>query len=189
MRGRNHHVARILRETAQLLAVHGGPWKCSEPGHNWKMRQASYERAAYVIGSLMVPVEQIALDQKRLTGLPAIGKSMAEHVQEILTTGDLSLRAELLEAYPETILDLLEVRLLGPRRAGFLWRRYRAATLEDVEDLVRAGKLRGFVGIGEKSEANLLASIAAARKRIEDCRVLDFAAADGARETEQREAS
>src|SRR5580704_16934977 len=98
----NREVARVLRQTAQLLEIDGAMIG----------RFRSYEKAAQLIESLPESIEELAADRKNLTSLPGIGDSLADHIQEILETGDYSLRAKLLAKYPETILYLLELQSL-----------------------------------------------------------------------------
>ena len=51
-------------------------------------RFRSYERAAELLESLGEPIEEIAKDTAKLTELPGIGDRMADHIQEIIRTGD-----------------------------------------------------------------------------------------------------
>ena len=82
---------------------------------------------------------------------------MAEHIREILKTGDYSLRQKLLKKYPPTILEVLELQSLGAEESGVALQEYfRAATVADVEKLAREEKLRDLPGFGEKSEQNIL---------------------------------
>ena len=96
--------------------------------------------------------------------LPGIGDGMADHIQEILKTGDYSLRSKLLKKYPETILHLLDLQSLGPKKVAFLWKTFKAGTVEQVEKLAREGKLRDLAGFGEKSEENILKAIEVYKK-------------------------
>jgi len=150
----NREVARILRETAQLLEIDGAMIG----------RYRSYERAAELLGSLPESVEELAKDRAKLMELPGIGDGMADHIQEILKTGHYSLRTKLLKKYPETILHLLELQSLGPKKVAFLWKTFKAGTVEQVEKLAREGKLRDLAGFGEKSEENILKAIEVHKK-------------------------
>ena len=132
----NREIARILRETAELLQIDGAIIG----------RYRSYEKAAELIASLPESVEQLALDPKKLAELPGIGERLVEHIQEILKTGDYSLRKKLLKKYPQTILDLLAIHSLGPKKVGLLWRTFKAASVEQVEALAREGRLRDLPG-------------------------------------------
>src|ERR1700674_336771 len=119
----NREVARVLRETAQLLEIDGALIG----------RYRSYDRAAELISSLAESIEEVARDEKKLTDLPGIGDRMAEHIREILKTGDYALRKKLLKKYPATILDLLAIQSLGPKKVAFLWSNFKAGTVADVE--------------------------------------------------------
>ena len=145
----NREIARILRETAEHLEIDGAIIG----------RYRSYEKAAELIASIPESVEQLALEPARLKELPGVGDRLTEHIVEILKTGDYSLRAKLLKKYPRTILDLLNIQSLGPKKVAFLWRTFQAGTVEQVENLAREGKLRDLPGFGEKSETNILKAI------------------------------
>ena len=145
----NREVARVLRETAQLLEIDGAMIG----------RFRSYERAAQLLDTLPESIEELAADRERLMSLPGIGEGIADHIQEILKTGDYSLRKKLLKKYPETLLDLLTLQSLGPKKVALLWKTFKAGTVEQVEKLAREGKLRDLAGFGEKSEQNILKAV------------------------------
>jgi DNA polymerase (family 10) len=145
----NRDVARVLRETASLLEIDGAIIG----------RYRSYERAAELLDSLPESIAEIAATPERLEELPGIGERMAEHIQEILKTGDYALRKKLLKKYPPTILDLLTLQSLGAKKVALLWKNFKAGTVEKVEQLARDGKLRDLAGFGEKSEQNILKAV------------------------------
>ncbi len=142
----NREVARILRETAQLLEIDGAIIG----------RYRSYEKVAELLYSIHERIEDLAKDPKKLKELPGVGEGMAEHIREILATGDYSLRQKLLKKYPPTLLDLLHLQSLGPKKVAFLWSNFKVATVDGVAALAREGKLRDLPGFGEKSEQNIL---------------------------------
>jgi len=152
----NREVAHILRETAQLLEIDGAMYN----------RFRSYERAAELLEGLSEPIEEIARDTDKLTELPGIGDRMAEHIQEILRTGDYETRKKLLKKYPATILDLLKLQSLGPKKVAMLWKTFKVATVEAVEKLASEGKLRLLEGFGEKSEQNILKAAQTFKKAV-----------------------
>lgn len=145
----NREIARILHETAELLEIDGAIIG----------RYRSYEKAAELIYSLHERIEELAKDRKKLTELPGIGDNMAEHIDEILKTGDYGLRKNLLKKYPPTLLDVLSLQGLGPKKAAFLWKNFKAGTVEDVAKLAREQKLRDVPGFGEKTEENILRAV------------------------------
>src|SRR5436309_11949995 len=150
----NQQIARILRDTAQLLEIDGAIIG----------RYRSYEKAAELISGMHESIEELAKDPDKLEELPGIGERMAEHLQEILKTGDYSLRQKLLKKYPVTLLDILHLQSLGPKKVAFLWSNFQAATVADVEKLALEGKLRDVPGFGERSEQNILKAVEAFKR-------------------------
>src|SRR5579885_1060894 len=150
----NKQIAKILRETASLLQIDGAIIG----------RYRSYEKAAELIDSLPEPIEKLVETPEKLTELPGIGERLVEHLTEIVKTGDYSLRKKLLKKYPETILQLLDLQSLGPKKVAFLWSEFKAGSVEDVEKLAKAGKLRDLPGFGEKSEQNILKAVEVFKK-------------------------
>ena len=150
----NKQIAGILRETAQLLEIDGAIIG----------RYRSYEKAAELIDGLPESVEQLVQTPERLLELPGIGQGMVEHLTEIVKTGDYALRKKLLKKYPDTILELLNLQSLGPKKVAQLWKKFRAGTVADVEKLAKEGKLRDLEGFGEKSEQNILKAVEVFKK-------------------------
>ena len=150
----NKQIARILRDTAQLLEIDGAIIG----------RYRSYEKAAELIDSLPESIEQLVKEPEKLKELPGIGDRMVEHLEEIVKTGDYSLRKKLLKKYPATILDVLQLQSLGPKKVALLWKKFKAATVADVEKIAKEGKLRELDGFGEKSEQNILKAVEVFKK-------------------------
>src|SRR5215475_2514439 len=150
----NKQIAKILRDTASLLQIDGAIIG----------RYRSYEKAAELIESLTESVEQLVKTPEKLTELPGIGDRMVEHLAEIVKIGDYSLRKKLLKKYPETILQVLDLQSLGPKKAAFSWSEFKAGSVADVEKLAKEGKLRDLPGFGEKSEQNILKAVEVFKK-------------------------
>jgi DNA polymerase (family X) len=150
----NREVARILRETAQLLEIDGAIIG----------RYRSYEKVAELLYSMHERIEDLAKDQKKLKELPGIGENMAAHICEILETGDYALREKLLKKYPLILLEVLQLQSMGPKKVAFLYKKFGVCTVEGVEKLAKEGKLRELEGFGEKSEENILKATAMAKR-------------------------
>src|SRR5205807_7754471 len=114
--------------------------------------------------SMPESVEQMAAEEGKLEELPGIGDRMAEHIQEILKAGDYSLRKKLLKKYPATLLEVLTLQGLGPKKVAFLWSNFKAGTVADVERIAKEGRLRDLPGFGEKSEQNILKAVEVFKK-------------------------
>src|SRR5689334_14466755 len=105
----NKQIARILRDTAQLLEIDGAIIG----------RYRSYEKAAELIDSLPESVEQLVKEPEKLEELPGIGERMVEQLQEIGETGDYSLRKELLEKISGDDSGRAAIAIAGTEESGF----------------------------------------------------------------------
>ncbi len=150
----NKAVASILYETADLMEINGED----------SFRVRSYRNAAQAIESLPQQVSELVAEPKKLLEVPGIGKSMCEHLQEIVREGRLRRHEELLEKYGPTMLDLLKIQGLGPKTIALVWSAYKVCDVEGVEKLARAGKLRELPRLGEKQEQKILKAIADYRR-------------------------
>ena len=165
----NKTLARILRETAQLLEIDGAIIG----------RYRTYEKAAELIAGMHESIEQLAKEPGKLEELPGIGDRMVEHIEEILKTGDYSLRQKLLKKFPVTLLDILNLQSLGPKKVAFLWSNFKAATVADVRNALEpllerareaatAAALAEFenrVGAGSRAARGLEDTLAAVNER------------------------
>src|SRR5260370_8951271 len=150
----NREVGRALREPPQLMEIHGAVVG----------RYGSNEKAAELIASLAESIEAIAADPEKLEECHGIGERMAEQIREIPPPGDYGLRKKLLKKYPLTMLEMLSLQSLGPKKALILWREFQCCTVDQLEQLARQGRLRDLAGFGEKTEQNILKAIEVFKK-------------------------
>lgn len=149
----NREIANILRETADLMEIAGED----------SFRIRSYRRAADAVDSASQQLGEIAEDRKKLLEIPGIGKGMADHIQELVRTGRLELREDLLKKYRPGMLDLLKISGLGPKTIALIWEVYQAGTPDEVEKLAREGKIQLLPRMGAKAEEKILKGIEAWR--------------------------
>ncbi len=151
----NKDIARVLWETADLMEIAGQD----------AFRIRSYRNAAQAVETwtesvaAMIAQPEWKQAEKQLTAIPGIGKGMAGHIRELLTTGKVTAREQALAKFPPTILDLLQIRDLGAKRIALIWDVYKAGSIDDVEKLAREGKLAELPRMGSKLEQNILKSI------------------------------
>jgi DNA polymerase (family 10) len=101
----------------------------------------------------------------RLTDIQGVGKAIAEKMDELFSTGRLEFQERLEQEVPATIIEVLEVPDLGPKKAALFWKQAGVTDLAGLEAAAKAGRLRGLPGMGEKSEAKILAGIEALKRR------------------------
>ncbi len=145
----NAEVAHIFNEVADLLEIKG-----ADP-----FRINSYRRVARTIADLPTDINELA-GAGRLSSLPGVGKSSVAKIEELLRTGRLAMRDELLREVPATLLELLRIPGLGPKKIAVLWKERGIESLEDLKTAISTGKLEGLRGFGDKSIAKLADGIA-----------------------------
>lgn len=143
----NAAIARVIREIAAFLDMEGVPFK-----------PRAYEKVADIIAGLGRPLGDLyasgGLDG--LGRLPGVGRSIAEKLEELLTTGRMRYHEELRRKTPVDVSALLEVEGLGPKNVKALYEALHVRTVRDLEAAARAGKIRGVPHFGAKSEQKIL---------------------------------
>lgn len=147
---RNRDVADLFARVAEMLAIRG------DNIH----RVLAYRRAAEAITDLGRDVNQIYAEGT-LTDIPGIGQTLADKIEEMLTTGKLAFFDKVAQDIPPSLVDLLRVEGLGPKRVKQIYDHLGIATLDDLTAAARAGKLRDLPGLGQKSEAKIVTAIEA----------------------------
>ena len=66
---------------------------------------------------------------------------------------------------PPTLVELLQVPDVGPKKAALFWKQAGVTNLAELESAAQAGKLRALPGMGEKSEKRILEGMEALKRR------------------------
>lgn len=124
----------------------------------------AYRKAADSLNDLGRDVNDI-WREGRLTEIPGVGKAIAEKIDELLSTGKLEFLEKLKREIPEGLVEVLGVPDLGPKKVALFWKELGITNLAELDAAARAGKLRDLPGMGEKSEAKVIAGIEALSRR------------------------
>lgn len=123
-------------------------------------RVLAYRRAAESIEALGRDINDVYAEGS-LTDIPGIGETLAAKISEMLTTGKLEFYEKLAKVIPPSLVELLRVEGLGPKRVRQIHDELGISTLAELTQVAREGKLSKLPGMGVKSEAKLLAAIEA----------------------------
>jgi DNA polymerase (family 10) len=145
----NKAIAGILYETADLLEI--------DAADSFRIR--SYRNAAQAIENLSEQIKDLIGEPKKVLAIPGIGKGMLVNLQELFSTGTLTIQAELLKKYHPSMLQLLKIQGLGPKTIALIWSAHHVCDVDGVEKLAREGKIRELPRMGEKHEQKLLKAI------------------------------
>ncbi len=148
----NVTLARLLDETAALLEIDG-----ADP-----FRIRSYRRAAEAVEAQTTQLETLTrpdADPKALLAIAGIGKGMAANIRDLVATGTMPLRDELLTRYRPTMLELLRLPGMGPKTVALLWSALEVADIDQLEAAAKAGHLLKLPRMGQKFTDKLLKGI------------------------------
>jgi DNA polymerase (family X) len=156
----NPDIAATFEQVADLLEFQGAN----------AFRVRAYRNAARTIHDLAESAAAIVNDPSRsLVEIEGIGKDLAEKIETLVATGSLPLLDELRSEVPESVLAILRVPGLGPKRAAQLYRELQVATLDDLRIACEGQQVRQLKGFGEKTETAILEGLgiaAEAEQRI-----------------------
>jgi len=136
----NADIAGMLDELADLLEIKG-----ENP-----FRVRAYRTAARTLESLGESVESICRqDARHLAELPGIGKDLAGKIADIVRSGRCALLEELAATMPRTLVEMMRISGVGPKRARLFYDVLGIRTVEELEKAARDGRLREVRGIGD----------------------------------------
>ena len=124
----------------------------------------AYRKAAESIDALGRDINDV-FQAGDLHTIPGVGKAIAEKIEELLTTGRLDFLERLEAEVPPSLVTLLQVPDLGPKKVALFWKQLGITDLPGLEAAARQGQLRSLPGMGEKSEAKILAGIESLKRR------------------------
>lgn len=152
----NREIARVFQEIADILEI--------QDANPFRVR--SYRRAAQVVESLAFDIEgALKSDPDRIRSLPGIGAGTFEKIQELVQTGSCKEHEELQAQIPGSLLTLLDLQNLGPKKIALFWKELKIGDIEQLEDAARKHRLQSLPGMGEKSEEKILKAIQEYRSR------------------------
>lgn len=145
----NIEIASVLDELGDLLEIRG-----SNP-----FRIRAYRNAVRTVRGLTQSLESMVAAEEDLTELPAVGKDMSAHIVELIDTGVLTRLEELAEEIPRSLVNLVKLDGVGPKKAKKLWESLDVKTVDELEDALNAGKVQELEGFGATSVQKILRAI------------------------------
>jgi len=146
----NIQIAKTFEDVADLLEIQG-----ANP-----FRVRAYRNAARTIATLGTPVETILKnDGHALEELPGIGTDLAGKITSMCRTGELPLLTRLTHTTPESLVAMLRIPGVGPKRAKLIYEKLDVKTIAQLEKAARAGRLSELRGMGKTLERTILRGI------------------------------
>ena len=150
----NLDVSRTLTDLADLLEIQGAS----------TFRIRAYRNAVNTINSLSRPLYSMLEAGEDLTELPGVGKGVAKYIGELLDTGKISRMEEVSADFPRTLVELMRLDGVGPKKARKLFDELEICTVDDLERELQSGRVQKLEGFGVKSADKIIRAIGDHRK-------------------------
>ncbi|MFM7645927.1 MAG: helix-hairpin-helix domain-containing protein [Sphingomonadales bacterium] len=143
----NAAIAEQLKLLSILLDIHGAnPFSVK-----------SYGAAAFAIEKLPYPLSQTP--REKLLSIRGIGKSVAKAIEELLDTQKLSLLEEQLQNTPSGVVEMLQLKGLGPKKIHAIWKEMGIESVGELLYACQENRLLAYKGFGAKTQQSLIESI------------------------------
>ena len=139
----NDHIATQFDLLAKLMDIHGE--------NSFKTR--SYSSAAFTLEKLPTQLEGLPLE--KITAIKGIGEAIGKKIQEIQQTGELRLLKEYIHKTPPGIVEMLEIKGLGPKKIATIWKEMEVESIGELLYACQENRLLLYKGFGEKTQQNV----------------------------------
>ncbi|KAA3436426.1 DNA polymerase/3'-5' exonuclease PolX [Rufibacter hautae] len=140
----NKELIRMFRLTASLMELHDE--------NPFKIR--SYTSAVMVMERIESPIHQMS--QAQLEKLDGIGKGMAGKIMEAIQTGSHADLKRLLENTPEGVVQMLNIKGIGPKKIKTIWKDLGVDTIEGLREACEKNEVSKLKGFGAKTQETIL---------------------------------
>jgi len=143
----NYDIAEQFSLLSKLMDIHGEN----------SFKSKSYSSAAFAIEKL--PQQIAALPPEKIFQIRGIGESVGKKVIGMLQTGELDVLREYLGNTPSGVLEMMNIKGLGPKKINVLWKDMKIDSIEELRKACEENRVADKKGFGEKTQQNILNSI------------------------------
>ncbi|MEQ8577201.1 MAG: DNA polymerase/3'-5' exonuclease PolX [Balneola sp.] len=156
----NQDIASKLREVFQLMQL---------AGEN-RFKAIAFDKAALIVDGMSDDINEY-INNKNLTDIKGIGKSIAEDIYAYAETGKMPVLEAFREKIPPGLLKWTEISGLGPKNILKIHETFGITEIEELKELINNGELAKLPGLGGKSAEKIQKSIEWMEKYDERCRL------------------
>ena len=143
----NKSIAQVFEEMANILDIQGADF----------FRINAYRKAALTVENLAQDLRQMVKknpqDIDKITG---IGRALKDKIVELVLTGKAEEHEQMKKGFPPGLLEMLNLRGVGPKKVKLFYRTLNITTLEQLKKAAEEHVLQELDGMGAKSEADIL---------------------------------
>jgi len=148
----NEQIADHFSLLSKLMDIHGE--------NSFKAK--TYSINAYNIERL--PAEITTMSEAELFSMKGIGDSTGRKILDLIETGKMAALEDILSRTPPGILDILQIKGLGPKKIAVIWKELGIESVGELEYACNENRLVALKGFGAKTQESILKSIAYARQ-------------------------
>lgn len=143
----NKAISKIFKLCSQLMELHN-----ENP-----FRTKSIASASFKLDKLPFRIDEASLED--LSAQPGIGKSTAEKAKEVAATGTFKELEELIENTPAGIIEMLNIKGLGPKKIQIIWKELEIESVGELLYACNENRLVEAKGFGLKTQEDIKKSI------------------------------
>lgn len=143
----NKEIAKLFKLVAALMELH--------EESEFKIR--SYNSAALTIERLDKPIAELTPAQ--IQKLPNIGDAITTSIEALLNQGTFDALTRLINNTPPGIIEVLNIKGLGPKKVKTLWNELGIESLGELLYACNENRLTALKGFGEKTQSNIQQNI------------------------------
>lgn len=150
----NSEVSKLLRNVAAAYNI--------KDEKKYRFQIIAYEKAADSLENSPTELKELYKEGK-LEGIPGVGPSIQQHLEELLKTGKVKHFETILEDVPSAVFPLLDIPSFGPKKAYRLVTEFHLkdpkTVAKDIAQLAKEGKIATLAGFGEDSQKKILQAL------------------------------
>jgi len=143
----NKVIAKLFKLGSQLMELHN-----ENPFRAKAMASASFKIDKLPFQAASATIEELSAQQ-------GIGKSTAEKIQEILQKGSFGELDQLISITPEGLLEMLQIKGLGPKKVQVVWKELGIETVGELYYACNENRLIEAKGFGLKTQEEIKKAI------------------------------
>ena len=141
-------ICRTLVELGHILEISG-----SSP---FKVR--AFANGARALENWQGDLVSLVQDGK-VTSIQGIGKGLAGLIEEWVLEGESEAEEEIRSLVPESLLDLLKIAGLGPKKVRVIYEELEIESVDELEEACQENRIQALAGFGQTSENSILKGI------------------------------
>ena len=99
------------------------------------------------------------LSESEIQKIPGVGKSIFEAIVSLKETETFPALEELLEKTPTGVLEILQIKGLGPKKVKVLWQEIGITSTHELMEACQSGKVARTKGFGEKTQQTIIENL------------------------------